>query len=75
MSVKRTSGALMTSVIVHLIVMLLVGVYFVTQTEKFQDVVGLQFSKPTKPPKPKVRKPIVKKIYKTDSSNGPNCCR
>ncbi len=72
MSVKRTSGALMTSVIVHLIIILLVGVYFVTQTEKFQDVVGLQFSKPTKPPKPKVRKPIVKKftrpIVQTDQT-------
>ena len=62
MSAKRTSGALMTSVLVHLIIILLVGVYFVTQTEKFQDIVGLQFSKPAKPPKPKVRKPIVKKF-------------
>ena len=62
MSAKRTSGALMTSVIVHLIIMLLVGVYFVAQTEKFQDIVGLQFSKPTKPPKPKVREPIVKRF-------------
>ncbi len=64
MSAKRTSGALMTSVVVHLVIILLAGVYFVAQTEKFKDLVGIQFSKPPTPPKPKVRKPIVKQYTK-----------
>ena len=64
MSAKRTSGALMTSLLVHVVLILIAGVYFVTQTETFQDLVGLQFAKPPKSPKPKVRKPIVRQLNK-----------
>ncbi len=64
MSAKRTSGALMTALLIHVVVILIAGVYFVTQSEPFIDLVGLQFAKPPKPPKPKVRKPIVRQLNK-----------
>lgn len=64
MSAKRTSGALMTSLLIHVVLILIAGVYFVTQTETFKDLVGVQFAKPPEPPKPKVRKPIVRQLNK-----------
>ena len=64
MSVKRTSGALMTSLVIHLVLALIAGLYFVTQTQTFKDLVGVETLEPPDPPKPKVRKPIVKKILK-----------
>ena len=64
MSVKRTSGALMTSLVLHLVLALIAGLYFVTQTQTFKDLVGVETLEPPDPPKPKVRKPIVKKILK-----------
>ena len=64
MSAKRTSGALMTSLLIHVVLILIAGVYFVTQTETFKDLVGVQFAKQPEPPKPKVRKPIVRQLTK-----------
>ncbi len=64
MSAKRTSGALMTSLLIHVVLILIAGVYFVTQTETFKDLVGVQFSKTPEPPKPQVRKPIVRQLNK-----------
>ena len=64
MSAKRTSGALMTSLVIHVVLILIAGVYYVTQTKDFQDLVGLQFAKEPEPPKPKVRKPIVRQLNK-----------
>ena len=64
MSVKRTSGALMTSLVLHLVLALIAGLYFVTQTQTFKDLVGVETLEPPDPPKPKVRKPIVKKVLK-----------
>ena len=64
MSIKRTSGALMTSVILHLVIVLIAGLYLVTQTQTFKDLVGVETFKPTEPPKPKVRKPVVRQYQK-----------
>jgi hypothetical protein len=64
MSVKRTSGAFMTSVVLHVIIAVVAGIYLVTQTEQFKDLVGAEVLQPKEPPKPKVRKPVVKPIIK-----------
>ena len=64
MSVKRTSGALMTSVIIHVVIILIAGLYLVTQTETFKDVFGVETFEPPPPPKPQVRKPVVRQLPK-----------
>ncbi len=64
MSAKRTSGALMTSIVLHLVLIAIAGLYFVTQTQTFKDLVGAEMLDPPDPPKPKVRKPIVKQVMK-----------
>ena len=46
MSVKRTSGALMTSFVLHLVLALIAGLYFVTQTQTFKDLVGVETLEP-----------------------------
>ena len=64
MSAKRTSAALMTALLIHVVFILIAGLYFVTQTQSFKDLVGIDMHEPPDPPKPKVRKPIVKKLNK-----------
>ena len=65
MSVKKTSGALMTSLILHGVAVLILGVYLVTLTPQFKDLVGAQVLNPQDPPKPRIRKPVVKQIKPT----------
>ena len=62
MSAKKTSGALMTSLIVHGVVFVIAGIYLVTQTQQFRDRFGAEVLQAKEPPKPQVRKPIFKKI-------------
>jgi hypothetical protein len=64
MSAKRTSGAFMTSLVLHAVIAFIAGIYLVTQTEQFKDLVGAEVLKPQEPPKPKVRKPVVKPVIK-----------
>ena len=62
MSAKKTSRALMTSIILHGVAVLILGVYLVTQTPQFKDLVGAQVLVSPDPPKPKVRKLVIKPI-------------
>lgn len=59
---KKMSGALVASVLVHIIILLIAGLYFVSQSDIFQNLIhGDTFElKPT--PKPKVHKQIFKKV-------------
>lgn len=55
MSTKRTSSAFMTSVILHIIIALVAGLYLLSQTQEFKNLIGvdiLEASKPRTPPKP-----------------------
>ena len=55
MSTKRTSSAFVTSVILHIIIALVAGLYFLSQTQEFKNLIGvdiLQPSKPRTPPRP-----------------------
>ena len=65
MSAKKTSGAVMTSLIVHGVVFVIAGVYLVTQTQQFRDLFGAEVLQAKEPPKPQVRKPIFKPIKPT----------
>ena len=65
MSAKKISGALTTSLILHGVAVLILGVYLVTQTPQFKDLVGAQVLEPPEPPKPQVRKRVIKQIKPT----------
>ena len=64
MRMKRTSSALMISVVLHLVIALVTGIYLMTQTPQFQDIIGAEVLQLKVPPGPKVRKPIVKPAIK-----------
>ena len=57
---KITSGALMTSLVLHVVIALLVGFYLLTQTEQFKDLMGIEILHSDEPQKPKVGKFVVK---------------
>ena len=69
MSAKKTSGALMTSLVLHGVAVLILGVYLVTQTPQFKDLVGAEVLNPREPPKPQVRKPVIRQIKPTILTN------
>ena len=64
MRVKRTSGALMISVVLHLVIAFVTGIYLITQTPRFQEFIGVEMLQLKVPPGPKVRKPVVKPAIK-----------
>ena len=64
MRIKKLSSALVISVACHFIVAIIVGLYWVTQTEQFKDFIGLEVLQAKEPPKPKARKPVVKPVIK-----------
>jgi hypothetical protein len=56
----------MTSLMIHLVAASIVAVYLVTQAQQFQDLVGLEMLQPQEPPKPQVRKPIIKPVVRPE---------
>ena len=62
MSAKKTSGAVMTSLIIHGVAFVIAGIYLVTQTQQFKDLVGAEVLQAKEPPKPLVRKPVIQPI-------------
>ena len=64
MRIKRFSRALVLSVACHFIVAVIVGFYSGTQTQPFDDLIGLEVLQPKEPPKPKGHKPVVKPVIK-----------
>ena len=68
MRAKRTSGALIISVALHLVVAFVTGIYLITQTPRFQDLIGAEVLQLKIPPGPKVRKPVVKPVIKPTAS-------
>ncbi len=65
MSAKKTSGAVMTSLIVHGVVFIIAGIYLVTQTQQFKTYIGAEVLQAKEPPKPQVRKPVFKTVKPT----------
>ena len=64
MRIKRTSSALMTSLGLHLLLAFIAGVYLITQTPHFQEIIAGEILQPMKPKKPTVRNPVMKEIIK-----------
>jgi hypothetical protein len=64
MSAKRTSSAFTVSLIIHGVLAFVVSAYLVTQTQQFKDLVGAEVLQAKEPPKPQVRKPVIKPLIK-----------
>ena len=64
MSAKRTSGALIVSVALHLVIVFVTGIYLITQTPRFRELIDAEVLQLKVPLGPKVRKPIVKSVIK-----------
>ena len=54
----------MTSLIIHGVLAFIAGIYLVTQTQQFKDLVGAEVLQAKEPPKPQVRKPVIKPIIR-----------
>ena len=62
---KITSGALITSLVCHIVITIVAGLYLIAHTEQFRDLIGIEVLYPKEPPKPKVgRKFVVKPVIK-----------
>ena len=61
---KITSGALMTSLVLHVVIAIVAGLYLLAQTERFRDLIGIEILYLKEPPKPKVGKFVVKPVIK-----------
>ena len=59
MHTKKTASALMISVVLHLVIVFVTGIYLITQTPRFKEFIGAEVLQLKVPPGPKVRKPIV----------------
>ena len=57
---KITSGALITSLVLHLIIAFIAGIYLVTQTEQFKDLMDIDVFQSKKALKPKVGRSVGK---------------
>ena len=64
MRMKKISSALMISVVLHLVIVFVTGIYLITQTPRFQEFIGADVIQLKVPPGPKVRKPILKSTLK-----------
>ena len=58
MRIKRLSGALVVSIVCHIVVIIIAGFHLVTQDHQFKELLGTEFIVFQDVPKPKVRKPI-----------------
>ena len=61
---KITSGALMTSLVLHVVIALVAGLYLLVQTERFRDLIGVEILYPKEPSKLKAGKFVVKPVIK-----------
>ncbi len=60
MSTKRTSSAFVTSVVIHIIIALAAGLYLLSQTQEFKNLIEVDILQPSKPPTPPRPPHIVK---------------
>ncbi len=69
MRAKRTSGAIMISLVIHIVFILIAALYFVAQTQTFKDILGYHVYSIVPPKPPQVRNPIVKPLVKPHYSS------
>ena len=64
MRMKRISTALIISLVLHLAIVFITGIYLITQTPRGRELINAEVLQLKVPPGPKVRKPIVKPAIK-----------
>ncbi len=74
MRIKRLSGALVVSVVCHIVVVIIAGFHLVAQDRQFKELLGTEFVLFPEVPKPKVRKPVIESVIKWSDihANAPN---
>ena len=76
MRIKRLSGALVVSVVCHIVVVIIAGFHLVAQDRQFKELIGAEVLLFQETPKPKVRKPIIESVIKStaplQNPNAPN---
>ena len=76
MRIKRLSGALVISVVCHIVVVIVAGFHLVAQDRQFKELLGTEFVLFPEGPKPKVRKPVIEPVIKStaplQNPNAPN---
>ena len=69
MSAKRTSSALMTSLVLHFVIALIAGLYLISQTDYFEAVFDVDILNPEPPKPPKVRDILTREPIKPSVSS------
>ena len=64
MRMQRISTALIISLVLHLAIVFITGIYLITQTPRGRELINAEVLQLKVPPGPKVRKPIVKPTIK-----------
>ena len=71
MSAKRTSSALMTSLVLHLVIALIAGFYFISQTEYWIQHFVIDYFDVEPPKPPKVREILIREPIRPSASPQP----
>ena len=61
---KINAGAFIASLVLHLVIAFVAGIYFVSQTDRFKDLMGIEVLQPKERPKPMVGRSLVKPVVK-----------
>ena len=64
MRIKKFSGALVVSIVCHIVVVIITGFHLGTQDLQFKELIGAEVLLFQETPKPKVRKPVVTPFMK-----------
>ena len=76
MRIKRLSGALVVSVVCHIVIVIIAGFHLGTQDRQFKELLRTEFVLFPEAPKPKVRKPVIESVIKStaplQNPNAPN---
>ena len=67
MRIKRLSSALVVSVVCHIVVVIIAGFHLVAQDRQFKELIGAEVLLFQETPKPKVRKPIIESVIKSNA--------
>lgn len=61
---RTTSQSFIVSILIHGLIAFVLGVFLITQTRAFRDLIDASILHPVEPPKPVIRKPMIKPITK-----------
>lgn len=61
---RTTSQSFIVSLLIHALIVFVLGVFLITRTRAFRDLIDASILQPAEPPKPMIRKPIVKPTAK-----------